>query len=508
MEIKLDCSNLYSLLRQLFPTRQIEYLVLDGNFSILEVSPGAAKFADAPEEAIPGKDIRLAFPELIGLEDLLLQVAEGTQETFSLKGVARSNHIHSSIYLDLSISSFQEQLIILVEEVTEMMLLHQSLVQRTNETGMLLGELTKAKDYINKILVSMGDSLLVTTAEGKIKTVNQAAIDSFGYREQELQDCPIYLIITDPQFNCQEIQQQIIQQEKSWLQMELICTKKNGEKITVEFACSAIQTEVQGFYDIVYIGRDITQRKQAEAEMQKALAKEKELNELKSRFVSIASHEFRNPISSILMTVELLECDANEQGLELLDLIKQSANQLQSLLEDILILGKAEAGKLEFKPVPLNLENFCRKLVAEIESTGTKNKITFVCSPHCEVSWMDEGLLRIIFTNLLSNSIKYSPAGSKIDWELHCNSQEKTARFKVRDRGIGIPPEDLKLLFQSFHRASNVGEIPGTGLGLSIVKEAVDLHGGTIQVESEVGVETIFTVILPLNCFAHDTDDR
>ena len=111
-----------------------------------------------------------------------------------------------------------------------------------------------------------------------------------------------------------------------------------------------------------------------------------------------------------------------------------------------------------------------------------------------------EKLLQLLLTNLIANGLKYSPPGSTVDLALDCNQEEGKAKFTVRDRRIGISPEDQKLLFQSFHRGENVGNIPGTGLGLSIVKQAVDLHGGTIQVESEVGAGTTFTVVLPLDC--------
>jgi signal transduction histidine kinase len=144
------------------------------------------------------------------------------------------------------------------------------------------------------------------------------------------------------------------------------------------------------------------------------------------------------------------------------------------------------------------LEQFCGNLVEELQlSASTQHTLALVSQCQCVDAWVDEKLLRHILNNLLSNAIQYSPAGGTVHFELTCHYRE--AIFQIRDEGIGIPPEDLKRLFETFHRATNVGEIQGTGLGLAIVKRAVDLHGGKIAVNSEVGIGTTFTVTLPLH---------
>jgi signal transduction histidine kinase len=247
----------------------------------------------------------------------------------------------------------------------------------------------------------------------------------------------------------------------------------------------------------------ITERKQAEAEIRKALEKERELRELKSSFVSMVSHEFRTPLATILVAAELLEHYSDqwtqEKKLTYFRRIQSTVKQLTQLLSDVLLIGKTEAGKIEFNPAPLNLVQFCCELVEELQFGVNSNQhaINFVSQCECLNACMDKKLLRHIFSNLLSNAIKYSPAGGTINFELSC--QQGEAIFEVKDEGIGIPLEDQQGLFESFHRASNVGEIPGTGLGLAIVKTAVELHQGKIVVNSEVGVGTTFTVTLPLN---------
>jgi PAS domain S-box-containing protein len=256
---------------------------------------------------------------------------------------------------------------------------------------------------------------------------------------------------------------------------------------------------------------DITQLKQAEEEMRKALAQEKELNELKSRFVSMASHEFRTPLSAILSSADLLEYyvreGAVEKQLEHIQRIQTSCVNMTELLNDILIIGRVEAGKLDFKPSSLDLAELCGNLLEELQLIiDSKHKLTFASQDEYIPACMDEKLLRHILTNLLSNAIKYSPKGGNIQLKLFC--QDGAGVFQIQDEGIGIPKEDQPRLFESFHRAKNVGTIPGTGLGLAIVKRSVDLHGGQIAIASEVGVGTTVTVTLPLNgCSQTDEED-
>lgn len=237
-------------------------------------------------------------------------------------------------------------------------------------------------------------------------------------------------------------------------------------------------------------------------ELRLALEKEKELNELKSRFISITSHEFRTPLTTILGSAELLEHYSHkwsqEKKLVHFKRIHSNVQHLVQLLNDVLIIGQAEAGKLEFNPEPLDVVQFCCSLVEELQlSGGSEHTIAFSCQLPDLKGCLDEKLLRHILSNLLSNAIKYSPTGSTVKFKLV--GQNGQAIFQIQDEGIGIPEEDQQHLFESFHRAKNVVNIPGTGLGLTIVKRSVDLHGGKISVKSEVGVGTTFTVTIPLS---------
>lgn len=252
-------------------------------------------------------------------------------------------------------------------------------------------------------------------------------------------------------------------------------------------------------YRLVGLTQDITARQQAE-ETRIALAQERELSDLKSRFISHASHEFRTPLTAIKMSAAMLEKFSDkatpEQKNRYFEQIQLAVKRLIKLLDDILLVGKAEAGKLECKPTHLNLVDFCQVLAEELQlSAGNCYNLNFI-SRGCNEAYLDENLLQHILTNLLSNAIKYSPQGGDIQFELSCDAERAT--FRIQDCGIGIPEADQAKLFTSFYRCSNTGKLPGTGLGLVIVKDAVDIHGGTITVDSTVGVGTTFTVKLPI----------
>ncbi|WP_016953336.1 PAS domain S-box protein [Anabaena sp. PCC 7108] len=253
--------------------------------------------------------------------------------------------------------------------------------------------------------------------------------------------------------------------------------------------------------ELVGYWADITTRKQLEQELRVALETEKELNELKSRFISMTSHEFRTPLSTILSSSELLEHYSHkwthEKQLTHLHRIQAAVNRMTEMLNDILVIGKGEAGKLEYRPLLFDLVKYCRQLVEEVSLNLKSQHLVYFSSPYESVCcYMDEKLLGHILNNLLSNALKYSPDGSLVNFTLTC--QDGQAVFEIKDQGIGIPEEDMPRLFESFHRARNVGNILGTGLGLAIVKKCVDIHQGTIYVNTLPGVGSSFTVTLPL----------
>jgi PAS domain S-box-containing protein len=246
---------------------------------------------------------------------------------------------------------------------------------------------------------------------------------------------------------------------------------------------------------------DIDDRKRAEAELLVAVQREKELSEMKSKFVSTASHEFRTPLATMLSSAELLEHYSDslrqDEKRNLLQTIQTSAKRMSEMIDDVLTLGRAESGVLKLNLGPTNLRELCNRVVSEFRIAQGKDHVITLDDRFDRLeAMMDERLLRHILNNLLSNAVKYSPQGSEVTFSLE--RRDEKAAIEIQDRGIGIPPEDQPRMFESFHRASNVENRPGTGLGLAIVKKAVELHGGEISLKSAVGAGTRFTIVLPL----------
>ena len=246
---------------------------------------------------------------------------------------------------------------------------------------------------------------------------------------------------------------------------------------------------------------EVNAREQAEAELRVALQAEKELNQLKSSFASLVSHEFRTPLEIILSSSNILDRYLDrlppDKRSAQLRAIRKAVYRMNDLIEDVLLLGKFEAGALCCNPVPLDLPAFCRQVANETESAAARESaIHFSTSGITADAAADEGLLHHILANILGNAVKYSAPGQPVEFTLTRRGPD--AEFLILDHGCGIPPEDQARLFTAFYRGSNVGSTPGSGLGLVITKRCVDLHGGTLRCESRPDAGTTFTVTLPL----------
>lgn len=283
---------------------------------------------------------------------------------------------------------------------------------------------------------------------------------------------------------------------------ELTIRRKGGKAVNLLIARSPLIDKEGKLIGSIAVTTDITAQKQAELTLRMAFEKEKEIGELKSRFVSMASHEFRTPLATILATSESLSAYRSRMTEEQIDQrLKTIAGQvthLRDIIEDVLQLSRLQARKAEFNPTMLDLNTLCRSVIDEFESRPeVKQRFVYSCNDTVRTMKLDKKLMRQIVSNLASNAVKYSPGDKTIYVSLEYTSDSLT--LKVRDEGIGIPPADLKHLFEPFHRAGNVGAISGTGLGLTITKESIELHGGTIAVESKVDIGTTFTAHIPIS---------
>ncbi|MFB2969597.1 adenylate/guanylate cyclase domain-containing protein [Aerosakkonema sp. BLCC-F183] len=250
--------------------RHVEYLAMDREFKILDISEGVQRFADSPQEVAIAKDVREGFPELIGVEDILIAVIEGQQDSFEYKGIARFSNRTSPLYIDLYAigdedeKSLQKRLLIFFEDVTQKMVLEQNLVQTVNELHLLSSALTASKNYIDKILKGMADALFVTNSSGIIKTANKAAQDLFEYSESELINQKISKFIIEDNIIWETIQPYSLPPGEFLQDLKILCQTKTEKKIVVSFSCSTVETEIEGVKDLIYIGRDITERQRIE----------------------------------------------------------------------------------------------------------------------------------------------------------------------------------------------------------------------------------------------------
>ena len=236
------------------------------------------------------------------------------------------------------------------------------------------------------------------------------------------------------------------------------------------------------------------------SELNEALQKEKELVEMKSKFISIASHEFRTPLSTISLATGFIRKYHDKMKPPDVDAklanIEKQVDHMAYLLNDVLLVGKADSGKMKINLSEIKIETFEALAREVIGNAKGKHKllVAMECSQGSIIS--DEKLIRNIMMNLITNAVKFSPGEKRILMTIKCD--HKNLFLRVKDFGIGIPPADLKNLFTSFSRGGNVGNIEGTGLGLSIVKKACDLLNGKIEVQSEEGKGTEIKITLPL----------
>ena len=383
-------------------------------------------------------------------------------------------------------------------------------------------ELEALRRQYQLILNAVGEGVYGLDLQGNVTFVNPAAASMIDWDMDDLigqsmhqvlhhshldgtsylkESCPIYAALHDGSTHR-------VANEIFW--------RKDGTSFPVEYISTPMRDEAGQVIGAVVTFRDITQRKWAESVLQqtneelemkvRSRAAElytvnehlRELSALKSRFVSMVCHEFRNPLNNIALSVSSLgrydEKMSQAQKQQYLLGVGANVERMTQMIDDILVLGKIEAKRLSLRPQSINLVSFCRELLLEIQPR--QNRLAFTGRFKTLIAEIDQTLLRSILTNVLSNAIRYSAEDTTVQLALF--QRKHQVIFRIKDQGLGIVPEDYPHLFEPFHRGKNVSNIPGTGLGLSIVKQFVELQGGEIKVESEPGIGTVFQIMLPL----------
>lgn len=408
-------------------------------------------------------------------------------------------------------------------------------------------QVNNEETQVNALFEHATEGIILTDGEGKIILINPAALALFKFTRDELIGRQVEVLIPARLHNVHDKYREAFYENPSSRSMghgrDLKARKKDGSEFPVEVSLSFYKRNNELF--VIAFIVDITARKQAESELihQKeqlekitadikvlnaelenkveertmilkealqqleqsqielndALNKEKELNEIKSRFVSMASHEFRTPLSTVLSSASLIgkyiKAEEQPNRDKHVKRIKDAVKHLNELLEDFLSLGKLEEGKVKVEPGGFNLHEFATDTVEEMKPVLKQGQHIELTVNGNEVFETDKRLVKNILINLLGNAIKFSPDGSAISLAL--NNLKGTLTITVTDKGIGISAEDQQHLFSSFFRGKNAGTIQGTGLGLHIVKRYTALLQGNIALESKLGQGTTVTITLP-----------
>jgi PAS domain S-box-containing protein len=361
-------------------------------------------------------------------------------------------------------------------------------------------ELHQAKEQVEAILNNTSDAIVLATTEGVIERINPAFSALFGFSDSALIKRDLQSLLDPISLDALNEAMKEVASQLTPRRIELVFYRADGMRFDADAAIAPVMQFDNAEFTVICSLRDITERKQAEENLLKALEKEKEVNELKTRFASMISHDFRNPLAVIQTASDMLkhyeDRMTRERKAEQLDEIQRQVRHMTNLMEDFLTINRAESKGIDVQWKPVNLATFLADLAREMQAMSKEHQIDFRCEGEFVTVLLDPNLLRRAVTNLLSNAIKYSPDSHQV-W-MTLREQVGQAVISVKDQGIGIPLEDREPLFDVFYRARNVGGIVGTGLGLAIVKLMTEALNGTIEFESELGQGTTFSLLLPM----------
>lgn len=463
-------------------------LMIGPDLTIKQTNPSGERLLACPTEAcFPTSLLDFVAEEertrVIGLIDKVRRTKLGTQFEVRAQRVDRVG-----FDAELSIGYINEDglLVCTIRDVTER--------KRAEEA------LRESEDNYRRLVATMHGGLMIANTNETITYVNDRFCELLGYTREEILQLTPYSLI-DP-LEKQKLDKQMARRRLAESSSyEILAKRKDGQSIYLLVAGAPLLDKQGVYIGSVAVATDITAQKQAEATLRQALTKERELGELKSRFVSMASHEFRTPLATILALSETISAYRQRmtdgQIDQRLNKIREQIHHLKEIIDDVLLLTRMQAKQGDFNPTPVDLDALCRSIISEFASQpDVAYRLAYVGDSTSGVLHLDSKLMRRIISNLLSNAIKYSSAEKPV--QLHLQSTATTVVLQVRDEGIGIPEADQPHLFEPFHRAANVGAIAGTGLGLVLTKEAVTLHHGTVTVESQLGVGTTFTVTIPI----------
>lgn len=387
-------------------------------------------------------------------------------------------------------------------------LLHETHAQKL-ELELHIAELSEAQHKLEMALENYTDlfdfapmGYFILDNEGIIKNVNHTGVKHLGGEIQlELINIPFSNFLDNTHSTYDFLHHlNLAVKTNQPERCDLIIMKKDGTTFDALLEI-ILNKDKQGGADYFSIGlTNISEIKIHERVVESALRKEKSLNEMKSRFISLASHEFRTPLASILSSLYLIEkyVAIGDDSKRLLHSkkIKNAVNGLNEILNDFISLNQMENAITRHNPANFNIVTFIEKLLADLRSDNIKQELIYVHNGENQNVFTDKNLLRICLNNIIGNAIKYSPNGGKVEVETNIDQASQALTISVKDEGIGIPEEAKGHIFDQFYRAKNADDIQGTGLGLDITKKLVGILGGKIGFTSKLGEGTTFYITI------------
>jgi PAS domain S-box-containing protein len=503
---RIETESVAKELRQFIETANAPIFGIDSKGLVNEWNETSAKITGFQKEEVLGKDL----VETYITEDYRESVKQVLEN--ALKGKETANY---------------EFPLFTKDDKRVMVLLNSS--TRRNADGEIVGVLGVGQDIsemdklrttsesvakeLRQFIETANAPIFGIDSKGLVNEWNETSAKITGFQKEEVlgKDLVETYITEDYRESVKQVLENALKGQET-ANYEFPLFTKDGKRVMILLNSSTRKNAEGEIIGVLGVGQDITilneykenlesKVKSRTKELEESLDREKELGLLKTSFVSMASHEFRTPLTSIKVTSDVIlkyfdklsRGDINKR----LEKIKREVEGMTIMLEDILIIGKSESQKLNYNPDHLNIVSLIKTIIIDYQlSESEKKHIVYnISSPVIMVN-VDEKWIKHIIINLLSNAIKYSDEDKPI--EIFIEQKVSNISFCFKDYGIGISKEDIKVLFEPFHRGKNVQNISGTGLGLSVLKKAVELHKGKIEVESEIGKGSSFIVTLPI----------
>jgi PAS domain S-box-containing protein len=475
--------------------------ILDRNGEIVGVNKAWRRFGDENMLQDPDYCLRINYLEVCersaanNASDAYIaaqgirRVIDGIQEEFSLEYPCHGNGFKRWFLMNVTRFDWEGQIRVVVAH------------QNVTEIKRIQVELRQSKKRTEVILNNVVNGIFTLNLQSSIESANPAACEIFGYPDAEAMIGIPFGELFDSPLPLNGGGSDIVEQEQ-------IGIRRDGSTFPAILSTRWVVVDHQTV--VICIVQDVSERKLAEEanlakeRLRMDLEKERELRDLKNRFIAMMSHELRTPLTSIMLSGDMLkyysEKASDEEKQQYLGNIQTQVDQLTDLIQDVMTISKEESPESMFQPERLDMVALVHAIVTEFQMNyWQSHDIRFESEIESLNMMADVRLMRRIFNNLLSNAIKYSPEGGEVLVSLSVYDRELC--IAVKDNGIGIPQEDQQHLFEPFHRAQNVKllDLPGTGLGLMITRQAVELHQGRIDFESQEGIGTTIRVLIPIN---------